>query len=202
MLDAMQRHVISQTTVELWLKYFSNDYIAYTRTISLVRSVTSMGSLLSDPIVAGLSDLVGRKVVMLIRPISSLLCRLLQLYGMWNPAVFLFTELTANTIEGSSTPGGIFGNTFRLGWEASVADMFSHEIVELGGWQSNMNMMPSLSAMLTPIAAGVLTTVGLSLPYYVRSMHHLYCNALHNNRTTPPYHCRCVGCRSVWLVAL
>ena len=34
-----------------------------------------------------------------------------------------------------------------------------------------MNMMPSVSAMVTPIAAGLLTTVGLSLPYYVRSRH-------------------------------
>ena len=167
-LDAMQRHVISQTTVELWLKYFKNDYIAFARTISMVKSATSVGSLLSDPVLAGLSDLVGRKAVMLIRPISSLLCRLLQLYGVWNPSVFLATELTANTIEGSSTPGGILGNTFRLGWEASIADMFSHDLVELGGWQSYMNMMPSLSAMITPIAAGFLTTIGLSLPYYVR----------------------------------
>jgi hypothetical protein len=63
--------------------------------------------LVSDPVVAGLSDLIGRKKIMIIRPVSSLLCRLLQLYGMLNPAVFLFTELVANTIEGSSTPGGL-----------------------------------------------------------------------------------------------
>ena len=42
LLDAIQRHVISQTTVELWLKYFGNDYVAFTRTISLVRSATSV----------------------------------------------------------------------------------------------------------------------------------------------------------------
>ena len=63
--------------------------------------------LVSDPVVAGFSDLIGRKKILIIRPVSSLLCRLLQLYGMLNPGVFLFTELVANTIEGSSTPGGL-----------------------------------------------------------------------------------------------
>jgi hypothetical protein len=68
--------------------------------------------------------------------VTSLLTRMLQIYGMANPSAFLLTELTASFVEGSNSPGGLFGNTFRLGWEASVADMFSHDLAELGGWRS------------------------------------------------------------------
>eukprot|EP01045_Picozoa_sp_COSAG04_P013694 COSAG04_NODE_985_length_8992_cov_18.901844_7_plen_84_part_00 len=43
------------------------------------------GSLVADPLWAGLSDRIGRKPLLLVRPVSSLFCRLIQLYGMANP---------------------------------------------------------------------------------------------------------------------
>lgn len=118
-----------------------------------------------DPISAALCDTLGRKVVMLVRGPTCALCRLLQLYGLANPSAFLVTELAANAIEGRSTPGGLTGNSFRVGWEAALADMYSGDAAQLGGAISWMNMMPSLSAMVTPIWSAALAAHHMRNPF-------------------------------------
>ena len=53
--------------------------------VRAVLPVLAAGSLVADPLWAGLSDRIGRKPLLLVRPVSSLFCRLIQLYGMAHP---------------------------------------------------------------------------------------------------------------------
>ena len=52
--------------------------------------------------------------------VCKLSSKLINAWLVPRQGAFLLTELIANTIEGRSSPGGVLGNTFRLGWEASV----------------------------------------------------------------------------------
>ena len=164
-LEAVQRHLITQATTEAWMRYYCGDTVAFSRTVARLMSSCFACSLIADPIISAFCDSFGRKSVMLLRPFSTLGCRAIQLYGMNHPSTFVVTQLITCAMEGYGPPAGLLGNAFRLGWESSLADMFGTDLVQLAGWQSWMNMMPASSAMATPILAGWLTLRSLRIPY-------------------------------------
>lgn len=157
-----------QAENELWIRHYSGDFAAQAKTVGNTRSAASALGFILTPIFAGLTDAYGRKPVLLLASVASVLKNVIVVVSPTARSLVVSTGLSTLTMSSwelasQSMIGDNFNATNKGASGASAA-------AGLGGALSRLQMMPSCMAIICPVIGGALAARDLRLPFLIQAV--------------------------------
>jgi DHA1 family tetracycline resistance protein-like MFS transporter len=155
---------------ELWIRYYNGDFAAQAKTVGNTRSAASMLGFVLTPIFAGLTDAHGRKPVLLLASVGSVIKNVIVVLSPSARSLVISTALSTLTMSSWELASqSMVGDTFNAHDEGGTNGGAS-AAAGLGGALSRLQMMPSCMAIICPVIGGALAARDLRLPFVVQAV--------------------------------
>ena len=147
------------TDMEIWLRAYPGDPAGQANAQAIVGSLSSVVAFISTPIVGGLSDAYGRRSMMLMGQLSSIVISALM---AWRPNVpvlvvrQIFMYITSSPYE--------------TGEKMMIADMFRDDPGAYGKSNARCSMLGQVMMIVGPLAGARLASISLRLPWAVNTL--------------------------------
>jgi MFS family permease len=148
--------LLHQSETQIWNVHFAGDFASQARVMGSVMSGASAIGFVSTPLLASWADAVGRKPVMLLGAVSS---------------VVKFALIALRPTIGSIIAGNLIMvlnvYAWMLGTYACVGDVHGDDATALTLAQSRLALMPQLGMVICPVIGAKLATIDVRLPYMI-----------------------------------
>eukprot|EP01051_Picozoa_sp_SAG22_P005311 SAG22_NODE_311_length_12629_cov_20.911891_6_plen_432_part_00 len=145
-----------QTETQMWLNAFAGDYAGQARFQGNMESIAGILGFAITPVLAGLSDAVGRRPLMIMSPCFSVLTNIMIVA---RPTVGVLA-VRRMLMPFSSTP-------WHSGEAAALADLFKGKPAEYGLAKSRIELVQSCCMIVCPLIGARLAQISLRLPWAV-----------------------------------
>ena len=127
-----------QTEMEIWMREYGGDYAGQAAAQGMLESVAGVLSFVIGPILAGVSDSIGRRPLMIMAPGFSVAVSALI---AWRPTVQSL-KIRRMLMAFSSTP-------WHSGEAAALADLFKHDPSAFGMAKARINMIGEINQIVS-----------------------------------------------------
>ena len=157
-----------QAENELWLLIYNGDFAAQARTVGSTRSAAAALGFLLTPVFAGLTDAFGRKPVLMLASVVSIVQNLMVALSPTRRNLIISTAMSTLTMS-----------SWELASQSMIADIFNATpdaksttgaAAALGGALSKLQMMPSCCSIICPVLGGALAAISLRLPFAIQAV--------------------------------
>lgn len=147
---------------QIFLEAHQGNFVAHARMMSLIGSASSSLSFIFQPLVGRLTDIHGRKPLMLIA--GSLQVALKGLTAVV-PAFARIQLIVAQWLISFVTYDG-----FMFARDAAIGDLWGSEPHELGRALSRLQAIRPVSSIISPLVGGYLASRSVRLPYVLAAL--------------------------------
>ena len=127
MTMAFAEQLVRQTAEQMWLRAFAGDTAAYALVRGRLESVTALLSFLVTPLVAGLSDAIGRRLLLIVSALAVLAGNALPLFASAHSSRTRMLLL----LGARQMIYRIFQDLGQLVRQSALGDMFEDDMVAL-----------------------------------------------------------------------
>jgi MFS transporter, DHA1 family, tetracycline resistance protein len=158
-----RQQMIRQTAESMWLLAFNGDTAAYALVRGQLESATAMISFLVTPLVAGLSDAVGRRTLMIVSTFAIFGANTLPLFAPAQGA----QRTTVLLLGARQMLYRIAIDLGQLVRQSSLGDMFAGDNAALAEATALDQALFPACKIVAPLIGGALVLRGLRLPWYL-----------------------------------
>jgi MFS family permease len=196
----LQYMLTSQVDTQIWLNHYNGDFGAQAKTASMMMSLLMTGGFFFTPILGALSDAHGRKLQLILPPLTNLLQRFVLIYTRDVRALFVsfviggtfasagmggcksfFTSIARalfppaackRITSGCTTHVHTAANalSYHPSDAAAVADLYADDPVAIATASSRLSLGPLLAGVIGPVIGSRLAAQDMRLPYAVSAV--------------------------------